>query len=80
MDMQEEKRLMVNVKQLEIQLNTHKKIEKQNEKILELKKELETLKTDADASHQELTATAKKSQEIHANMIAKINEAKNIKA
>ncbi len=80
MDMQEEKKLMVDVKQLEIQLNAHKKIEKQNEKILELKKELETLKKEADAAHQELTATAQKSQEIHANMIAKINEAKNLKA
>ncbi len=79
LDLQEEKRLIENVKQLETQLNIYKKIEQQNKKIAELRKELKTLETNADAFHQDLTTTAQKSQEIHANMLAKINESKNIK-
>jgi uncharacterized coiled-coil DUF342 family protein len=79
LDLQEEKRLMENVKQLETQLNVYKKIEQQNKKITELRKELKTLETKENAFHQELTATAQKSQEIHTNMLAKISESKNIK-
>jgi len=79
LDLQEEKRLVQNVKQLETQLNVYKKIEQQTKKIDALRKELKTLETNADASHQNLTARAQKSQEIHANMLAKINESKNIK-
>jgi uncharacterized coiled-coil DUF342 family protein len=80
LDMQEEKRLIENVKQLETQLNIYKKIDQHAKKIAELQKELKTLEANADAAHQELTETAKKSQEIHAKMIAKINESKNIKS
>ena len=79
LDMQEEKRLIENVKQLETQLNVYKKIDHHVKKIAELRKELETLETKAEAAHQELTETAKKSQEIHAKMIAKISESKDIK-
>ena len=79
LDLQEEKRLIQNVKQLETQLNVYKKIEQQTKKIDELRKELKTLETNADAFHQDLTVRAQKSQEIHANMLAKINESKNIK-
>jgi uncharacterized coiled-coil DUF342 family protein len=79
LDLQEEKRLIENVKQLETQLNVYKKIEQQNKKITELRKEHETLETKENAFHQELTATAQKSQEIHTNMLAKISESKNIK-
>jgi uncharacterized coiled-coil DUF342 family protein len=79
LDLQEEKRLMENVQQLETQLNVYKKIEQQNKKITELRKELKTLETEGDAFHQELTATAQKSQEIHAKILAKISDAENIK-
>jgi uncharacterized coiled-coil DUF342 family protein len=79
LDLQEEKRLIESVKQLETQLNVYKKIEHQNKKIIELRKELRTLETKEDAFHQELTDTAQKSQEIHADMLAKISEARNIK-
>jgi uncharacterized coiled-coil DUF342 family protein len=79
LDMQEEKRLIENVKQLETQLNIYRNIDQQVEKIAELRKELETLETNADTVHQELTETAKKSQEIHAKMMNKLSEAKNIK-
>jgi len=79
LDLQEEKKLIENVKKLETQLNIYKKIEQQNKRIAELRKELETLETNADTSHQELTVAAQKSQEIHANMLAKISESENIK-
>jgi uncharacterized coiled-coil DUF342 family protein len=80
LDIKEEKRLIENVRQLETQLNIYKKIDQHIKKITEIRKELEPLETNADAAHQELTATAEKSQEIHAKMIAKITESKDIKA
>lgn len=79
LDLQEEKRLIENVQQLETQLNVHKKIEQQNKKITELRKERKTLKTEGDAFHQELTVTAQKSQEIHTKILAKIIDAEKIK-
>jgi len=79
LDNEEEKRLIENVKQLETQLNIYKKIDQHVKKIAELRKELETLETNADTDHQELTETAARSQEIHAKMIAKISESKNNK-
>lgn len=80
LDIKEEKRLIENVRQLETQLNIYRKIDQHIKKITEIRKELEPLETNADAAHQELTATAEKSQEIHAKMIAKITESKDIKA
>jgi uncharacterized coiled-coil DUF342 family protein len=78
--MQEEKRLIENVKRLETQLNVYRKIDKHIKKIAELQKALETLEKTADMAHRELTETAKKSQETHTKMIAKITESKNIKS
>ena len=78
-DMQEEKRLVENVKHLETQLKFYKKLDQRVRKIAELRKELKTLEANADTAHQEITETAKKSQEIHAKMIAKISESKTIK-
>jgi len=80
LDLQEEKRLIENVKQLETQLNVYKKLEQHNQKITQLRKELNMLETKANAFHQELAETAQKSQEIHANMLAKISESKKIKS
>jgi len=80
LDLQEEKELIETVKQLETQLHVYKKIEQQNQKITELQKELDALKTRADASHQELADTAQKSQELHTKVLAKIAESKKIKS
>jgi uncharacterized coiled-coil DUF342 family protein len=80
LDMQEEKRLIENVKRLETQLNIYKKIDQHINEIVELQKELETLEKTVDKAHQELTETAKKSQEIHTKMIAQISESKIIKS
>ena len=79
LDLQEEKKLIENVQQLETRLNVYKKIEQQNKKITELRKELRTLETEGDAFHQELTATAQKSQEIHAKILNKTTDAEKIK-
>jgi uncharacterized coiled-coil DUF342 family protein len=79
LDLQQEKRLVEEVKQLETQLSAYRKIDKHNKKIAELRKELKMLDADADAAHQELVAAAEKSQELHAKMIAKIDQSKTIK-
>jgi uncharacterized coiled-coil DUF342 family protein len=79
LDLQEEKRLVENVRQIETELNVYKKIDQHIKKTAELRKQLEAFQTNADAAHEELTATAQKSQEIHAKMLAKINESKSIK-
>jgi uncharacterized coiled-coil DUF342 family protein len=80
LDMQEEKRLMERVKQLETQLSVYKKMDQHIKKISELRKELEPFEAKADATHQELTDIAKRSQELHAKMIAKIAESKDVKS
>ena len=79
LDNEEEKRLIEKVKQLETQLNIYLKIDQRIKKIAELRKELETLETNADTDHQELTETAARSQEIHAKMTDRISESKDIK-
>ncbi len=79
LDLQEEKRLVGEVKLLETQLSGYKKIEKQNKKIAEHIQERKVLDQQADAFHKELSEMAKKSQELHESMIAKIAEAKKAK-
>lgn len=80
LDLTEEKRLIDQVKQLETQLSSYKKIDKQNKKISEFLKERRTLETQADVFHQELSDLAKKSQDLHESMIAKIDEARKARA
>jgi uncharacterized coiled-coil DUF342 family protein len=77
--LQEEKRLIENVKHLETELAAYRKIERQTNKIVELRKEVAALGEKADAFHQELSTTAQNSQEIHQKMIDKISESKKIK-
>ncbi|MGD0644036.1 MAG: hypothetical protein ABSA75_03930 [Candidatus Bathyarchaeia archaeon] len=80
LDLQEEKGLIENVKQLEIQLSGYKKIEHQNKKIKDLMTQRKTLEAQADALHKELTDLAQKSQELHSNMIEKVKTVKTTKA
>ena len=77
--LQEEKRLIENVKQLETQLNIYKKIDQHIKRVAELRKGIEIHGVNAEKAHQELTETAKKSEEIHTKMINKIRELKSIK-
>ncbi len=76
LDLQEEKRLIENVKQLEILLSGYKKIDAQNKKINELLAQRKTFDEQADVLHKELTDLAAKSQEIHSRMIEKVNAMK----
>ena len=80
LDLQEEKRLIENVKELEIQLSGYKKIDRQHKKIKELLAQRKTFDDQADVYHKELTELSKKSQDLHATMIEKINSMKKDKA
>jgi len=80
MDLKEEKRLIDNVKELEIQLSGYKKIATQRKKIKELIEHRKTFDIQADEFHKELTELAKKSQDLHAVMIEKINAMKRDRA
>jgi uncharacterized coiled-coil DUF342 family protein len=72
-DIQEEKRLIGQVKELEIQLSGFKKIDVQHKKIKELLEHRKTFDAQADVYHKELTEVAKKSQDLHAVMMEKVN-------
>jgi uncharacterized coiled-coil DUF342 family protein len=80
LDLQEEKRLVECVKQLEMQLGVYKKIDEHIKKISELRREIGTFEADADTAHKELTAMAERSQDIHVKMMAKIDESKEYKS
>jgi uncharacterized coiled-coil DUF342 family protein len=79
-DMQTEKRQIEIVRQLETQLSLYRKIEQHGNSVIELQSELDRLKETADANHHTLTERAKKSQEIHSEIIAKISELKSVKS
>ena len=76
MDLKEEKRLIDNVKELETQLIGYKRIDTQRKKIKDLIEHRKTFDAQADVYHKELTELAKKSQDIHAVMMEKINTMK----
>ncbi len=76
LDLKEEKRLIDNVKELEIQLSGYKKIDVQRKKIKELIEHRKTFDAQADVFHKELTELAKKSQDLHAVMMEKVNAMK----
>jgi uncharacterized coiled-coil DUF342 family protein len=76
LDLKEEKRLIDNVKQIETQLSGYKKIDNQRKKIKDLIEHRKTFDTQADVFHKELTDIAKKSQDLHAVMMEKINAMK----
>jgi uncharacterized coiled-coil DUF342 family protein len=80
LDLQEEKGLIENVKELETLLSAYKKIDAKYEKAKELMAQRQAIEAEADVIHNELTDLAKKSQEIHARMIEKVNNAKVSKA
>jgi uncharacterized coiled-coil DUF342 family protein len=80
LDLQEEKRLVGEVKALEMQLKGFKKIDKQHQKIKDLLAQRKVLDDQADVFHKELTELAKKSQELHATMMDKVNAVKKDRA
>ena len=80
LDLPEEKRLIEEVKQLEIQLSSYKKIDKKKQRIKELITQRKTLDAQADVYHKELTDLAKTSQKLHAAMMEKFDSVKRDKA
>jgi len=76
LDLQEEKRLIEDVKQVEIQLSGYKKIDAKNNKIKELLAQRKIFQDQADALHKELTDLATKSQALHSKIIEKVNAMK----
>lgn len=75
----EEKELVERIKQLETQLNIHRKLDQLNQKNLELQAKLNALETNRKLYHEKLMETAQKSQEIHKKLLEKIGETKNLK-
>jgi uncharacterized coiled-coil DUF342 family protein len=80
LSLQEEKKFIEKVKQIENQLNTYKKLVQLNLELNKSQAELRALKTKIDDYHKEMTETAKKSREAHAKMLEKIDESKKVKA
>jgi len=74
--LEEEKELIENVKQLETLLKSYKKIDLKYQKIKTLQSQRQAIEAEADVFHKELTDLAKKSQDIHSQMIEKVNAAK----
>jgi uncharacterized coiled-coil DUF342 family protein len=79
LDVHEEKRLIDQVKEIEIQLSVYKKIDAHSKKISEIKNELKVFQDKADIFHKALTENAKKSQDLHSKMLAKFDEMKKIR-
>jgi uncharacterized coiled-coil DUF342 family protein len=77
--LQQEKDLVEKVKVLETQLGVHRKVEQLNKKIDALHKEVTNLRAEREHFHEALTAQSQKSQEIHAKMLAKIEDSKKTK-
>jgi uncharacterized coiled-coil DUF342 family protein len=74
--LQEDKEMMEQVKHLETQLSVYRKIEKFSQKASELRNQVNTLKNENEVRHQKLTTLAQRSQELHKNMLEKIEVAK----
>jgi uncharacterized coiled-coil DUF342 family protein len=73
---QEDRELVEKVKQLELQLVVHRKLEQLSLRITQLLAEVRTMKSESQHLHLQLTAKAKTSQEIHTRMLEKIEESK----
>ncbi len=80
LDLPEEKRLVGEVKELETQLKSYKKIDKRLEKIKVFIGQCKEIDGQADVFHNELTALAKKSQDLHATMMEKLDILKRDRA
>lgn len=77
--LEEDKELVGKVKQLEVQLDIHRKYEHLDKRIRDLRAEVARLKADGESCHQALTAKARASQETHARILAKIEEGRKTK-
>jgi len=80
LDLEEERELVGNVKELEVQLAVYRKLEQVDRKRLELQADVKVLNTKVELYHKSLVDAARKSQEIHEKMLKKVEESKDLKA
>lgn len=80
MNLKQERAHIERVRELQLQLNAFKKLEKLRKRISELQTEIDSLENEGKQSHEKLTQLAQKSQEIHEKMIAKVADSKKTKA
>jgi len=76
---QEEKEIIEQVREIEIQLIIYRKLARADQRILELRTELKALDAEGKECHGRLSETAKRSQELHEKMLLKIEESKKTK-
>ncbi len=79
LSLDEEKELVDYVRQLQGQIDTHKKIELNRKNMLELQAELKAAETRRSSCHKELTTTADRSQEVHAEISETVMELNGIR-
>ena len=79
LSLQEEKMLVGQVKELETQLNIHRRIDKLSQQLLALREEIQKLKSESKLVHEKLTKEAQKGRETHEKMLYKIEESKKAK-
>lgn len=77
--MEDEKQLVNRVKELETQLNAHKKLEAVRQKSYKIRAEINTTNTSEREIHEKILTAAEKSQSLHEKMLARIEESKKIK-
>jgi len=78
--LQEDKELVEKVKQLEMQLSIHRKLEQLAKRKAELRTEAKTMKAEAEQLHTQLTENVQKSQETHRKMLEKAKKLGTLKA
>jgi uncharacterized coiled-coil DUF342 family protein len=77
--LQEDKRLVEEVKQLETQLAIYRKLEQLAGRIAQLRTEANAMKSEGELLHRQLTENAQKSQETHRKMLEKTEESRALK-
>lgn len=80
LNLQDEKELVGQVKQVEVQLNIYRKLQQISQRVNEQRTGLKALNTEAKLCHERLTRIAQQGQEIHQKMLTKIEEAKKIRS
>jgi uncharacterized coiled-coil DUF342 family protein len=80
LSLQEEKKLVERVEQLEDQISVYRKMEQLSQKKLELTAELKALEARAKLLRERIIEKAEKSQKIHEEMLKKAEEARKLKS
>jgi len=80
LSLQEEKELVDCVRQLQAQIDVHKKIEVNRQEMLELQAELKAAETRRASHHKELISMADRSQEVHTEISENVEKLKELQA